>query len=56
MLTLEKAHLMRYAPMKEAHVEKFGLTPEKYHLKFRESQKQSQQSWVDFVDSSSEAR
>ncbi|KAJ1117697.1 hypothetical protein NDU88_005894, partial [Pleurodeles waltl] len=34
---------------------KFGLTPEQYRLKFRDTQKTSTQSWVDFVDISVKA-
>lgn len=41
--------------MKEALVTKYGLTLEKYGLTFRDSQKPSSQSWVDFVDYFSKA-
>ncbi|KAJ1180973.1 hypothetical protein NDU88_006184 [Pleurodeles waltl] len=45
----------RYAPMKAALLAKFGLSPEKYHERFRDSTKLSTQTWVDCYDSSNKA-
>ncbi|KAJ1173424.1 hypothetical protein NDU88_005259 [Pleurodeles waltl] len=41
--------------MKRCLTKKFGLTPEQYRMKFRDTQKVSTQSWVDFVDTSLKA-
>ena len=50
MLAIGKADIREYAPMKQAFIVKFCLTPEKYRVRFRDSQKLSNQSWADFVD------
>ena len=41
LLALDVADQLRYVPMKEALIGKFGLTSEKYRLNFRNSQKQA---------------
>ena len=48
-LSLGEAERMNYSSMKGALVLKFGLTAEKYHIKFRESQMISEQNLVDCV-------
>ncbi|KAJ1152290.1 hypothetical protein NDU88_005066 [Pleurodeles waltl] len=44
-----------YALMKAILLAKFGLTPEKFHQRFRDSNKLSTQTWVDCFDFSKKA-
>ena len=41
---------MVYPKIKETLVQKFGLSPDRQRLKFRDCQKQSSQNWVDYVE------
>ena len=47
LLSLSEDDRMKYAPMKAALVQNFDLTPERYRLKFRDSQKLTSQNCVD---------
>ncbi|KAJ1167485.1 hypothetical protein NDU88_007877 [Pleurodeles waltl] len=55
LLTLRGEEADSYPSMKRCLAKKFGLTPEQYRMKFRDTQKVSTQSWVDFVDTSLKA-
>ncbi|KAJ1144688.1 hypothetical protein NDU88_010985 [Pleurodeles waltl] len=55
LLTMSGEDADSYPSMKSCLTKKFGLTPEQYRLKFRDTQKTSTQSWVDFVDTSLKA-
>ena len=44
-----------YDHMKDTLMEGFRLTTEEYRVKFRDTQKGHNQTWVEFVDSSVEA-
>ena len=41
--------------MEETLIKLFGLMPEEYRLKFIDTHKGAQQTWVDFVDASVKA-
>ncbi|KAJ1088516.1 hypothetical protein NDU88_001673 [Pleurodeles waltl] len=55
LLTLRGEEADSYPSMKRCLAKKFGLNPEQYRMKFRDTQKVSTQSWVDFVDISLKA-
>ncbi|KAJ1167473.1 hypothetical protein NDU88_007864 [Pleurodeles waltl] len=55
LLTMSGEDADSYPSMKSCLTKKFGLTPEQYRLKFRDTQKTSTQSWVEFVDISVKA-
>ncbi|KAJ1191755.1 hypothetical protein NDU88_001071 [Pleurodeles waltl] len=55
LLTLRGEEADSYPIMKRCLTKTFGLTPEQYRLKFRDTQKTSTQSWVDFVDNFSKS-
>ncbi|KAJ1140719.1 hypothetical protein NDU88_007064 [Pleurodeles waltl] len=55
LLTLDKPDQNTYPLQKAILLAKFGLTPEKYRQRFRDSTKLSTQTWVDFFDFSRKA-
>ncbi|KAJ1217002.1 hypothetical protein NDU88_004599 [Pleurodeles waltl] len=55
LLTLDQLDQNTYPLQKATLLAKFGLTPEGYHQRFRDSTKQTTQTWVDFFDFSSKA-
>ncbi|KAJ1203963.1 hypothetical protein NDU88_007744 [Pleurodeles waltl] len=55
LLTLDPKDRNTYPLQKAILLAKFGLTPERYRQRFRDSTKLSTQTWVDFFDFSSKA-
>ncbi|KAJ1101065.1 hypothetical protein NDU88_006139 [Pleurodeles waltl] len=55
LLTLDQPDQNTYPLQKVTLLAKFGLTPEGYRQRFRDSTKQNTQTWVDFFDFSSKA-
>ncbi|KAJ1214393.1 hypothetical protein NDU88_002012 [Pleurodeles waltl] len=55
LLTLDQPDQNTYPLQKATLLAKFGLTPEGYRQRFRDSTKQTTQTWVDFFDFSSKA-
>ncbi|KAJ1103803.1 hypothetical protein NDU88_001224 [Pleurodeles waltl] len=55
LFTLDPPDQNTYPLQKATLLAKFGLTPEGYHQRFRDSTKQTTQTWVDFFDFSSKA-
>ncbi|KAJ1217080.1 hypothetical protein NDU88_004675 [Pleurodeles waltl] len=55
LLTLDKPDQNTYPCQKAILLAKFGLTPEKYRQRFRDSTKLSTETWVDLFDFSSKA-
>ncbi|KAJ1114638.1 hypothetical protein NDU88_002873 [Pleurodeles waltl] len=53
LLTLDQPDQNTYPFQKATLLAKFGLTPEGYRQRFRDSTKQTTQTWVDFFDFSS---
>ncbi|KAJ1132590.1 hypothetical protein NDU88_010897 [Pleurodeles waltl] len=49
LLAPEGSDRQGYPHIRKALIEKFGLTPEDYRLRFRGSKNQSHQSWEDFL-------
>ncbi|KAJ1118677.1 hypothetical protein NDU88_006865 [Pleurodeles waltl] len=55
LLTLDQPDQNTYPLRKATLLAKFGLTPEGYRQRFRDSTKQTTETWVDFFDFSSKA-